>query len=151
MTVKTNRCSTTTANTISITTWHKLLISLPFVKTYSPLASWLGMATHSSNSCLEDATDREAWRATFHGVTKSQTQLSNQAYTKGNITSNGSKETIEGIVANPPGISRSCLITWFYTNNIPFGEGVPLHPFQILFHLLFWLWVLFQTKYSQSA
>ena len=148
ITVKTNRCSTTTANTISITSQHKLLISLPFAKTYSPLASWLGMATHSSNSCLEDAMDREAWRATFHGVAKSQTRLSNQHYTKGNITSSGSKETIESIVANPPGISRSCLITWFYTNNISFGEGVPLHPFQTLFHLLFWLWVLFQTKYS---
>ena len=81
--------------------------------------------------------DREAWQAVFHEVAKSQTRLSNQHYSKGNITSSGSKETTESIVANPPGISRSCLITWFYTNNIPFGEAVPLHPFQILFHLLF--------------
>ena len=28
-------------------------------------------------SCLENSTDREAWRATVHGVTKSQTQVSN--------------------------------------------------------------------------
>ena len=34
-----------------------------------------GMATHSS--CLEHSMDREAWRATVHGVTKSQTWLSN--------------------------------------------------------------------------
>ena len=29
------------------------------------------------NSCLENPMDREAWRATVHGVTKSQTRLSN--------------------------------------------------------------------------
>ena len=28
-------------------------------------------------SCLENFMDREAWQATAHGVTKSQTQLSN--------------------------------------------------------------------------
>ena len=28
-------------------------------------------------SCLEKSMDRGAWRATVHGVTKSQTQLSN--------------------------------------------------------------------------
>ena len=27
-------------------------------------------------SCLENSMDREAWQATVHGVTKSQTQLS---------------------------------------------------------------------------
>ena len=27
-------------------------------------------------SCLENSTDRGAWRATVHGVTKNQTQLS---------------------------------------------------------------------------
>ena len=30
-------------------------------------------------SCLENPMDRGAWRATVHGVTKSQTQLSNKA------------------------------------------------------------------------
>ena len=33
------------------------------------------MATHSS-TCLENSKDRGAWRATAHGVAKSQTQLS---------------------------------------------------------------------------
>ena len=28
------------------------------------------MAIHSSNSCLENATDRGAWWATVHGVTR---------------------------------------------------------------------------------
>ena len=34
------------------------------------------MATHFQYSCLENPMDREAWRATVHGVTKSQTWLS---------------------------------------------------------------------------
>ena len=34
-------------------------------------------ATHSSTSCLENSTDRGAWLATVHGITKSWTQLSN--------------------------------------------------------------------------
>ena len=29
-------------------------------------------------SCLENSMDREAWQATVHGVTKSQTRLSDQ-------------------------------------------------------------------------
>ena len=45
-----------------------------------------GMATHSSIlvvsqnlglSCLENCIDRGAWQTTVHGVSKSQTQLSN--------------------------------------------------------------------------
>ena len=32
-----------------------------------------GMATHSSNSCLEIPMDREAWQATVHGVSESDT------------------------------------------------------------------------------
>ena len=31
-------------------------------------------------SCLEDPVDRGAWWATVHGVTRSRTRLSNQAY-----------------------------------------------------------------------
>ena len=31
-------------------------------------------------SCLENPLDREAWQATVHGVTKSQTQLSNYPF-----------------------------------------------------------------------
>ena len=36
-----------------------------------------GNAYSLHNSCLETSMDREAWQATVHGVTKSQTQLSN--------------------------------------------------------------------------
>ena len=36
-----------------------------------------GMATHSSILAWRIPMDREAWQATVHGVTKSQTQLSN--------------------------------------------------------------------------
>ena len=32
-------------------------------------------------SCLENAMDREAWRDAVHGVSKSQTQQSDRAYT----------------------------------------------------------------------
>ena len=35
-----------------------------------------GTATHSQYPCLENPMDRGAWWATVHGVTKSQTQLS---------------------------------------------------------------------------
>ena len=35
------------------------------------------MATHSSNSCLENPMDRGAWWAIVRGVAKSQTRLSN--------------------------------------------------------------------------
>ena len=33
------------------------------------------MATHSSYSCLGNPMDRGAWRATIHGIAKSQTGL----------------------------------------------------------------------------
>ena len=33
-------------------------------------------------SCLENPMDREGWRTTVHGVAKSQTRLSNLAYTQ---------------------------------------------------------------------
>ena len=35
------------------------------------------MATHSNILAWEKSVDRRAWLATVHGVTKSQTQLSN--------------------------------------------------------------------------
>ena len=38
------------------------------------------MATHSSISCLENFMDRGAWRATVHGVAKSQTRLSDEHF-----------------------------------------------------------------------
>ena len=39
-----------------------------------------GMATHSGILAWRIPMDRGAWWATVHGVTKSQTQLSNQAH-----------------------------------------------------------------------
>ena len=41
------------------------------------------MATHSSNSCLENSIDRGAWQATVHGVTKSWTRLSMHKHEQG--------------------------------------------------------------------
>ena len=38
------------------------------------------MATHSSILVWRIPVDREAWQATVHGVTKSQTQLSDRAH-----------------------------------------------------------------------
>ena len=35
-----------------------------------------GIATHSSILAMENSIDRGAWQSTIHGVTKSQTQLS---------------------------------------------------------------------------
>ena len=43
-------------------------------------------------SCLENPMDRGAWRATVHGVAKSQTRLSNFIHTQGN----GSKSFKQG-------------------------------------------------------
>ena len=42
-----------------------------------PLSWEEGMATHSSILAWRTPMDRGAWRATVHGVVKSQTQLSN--------------------------------------------------------------------------
>ena len=39
-----------------------------------PLEKGMGYPLHYS--CLENSMDRRAWQATVHGVTKSQTQLS---------------------------------------------------------------------------
>ena len=36
----------------------------------------MGMATHFS-SCLENSMERGVWQAIVHGITKSQTRLSN--------------------------------------------------------------------------
>ena len=37
------------------------------------------MATHLQYSCLDTSMEREAWRATVHGVAECQTQLSTSA------------------------------------------------------------------------
>ena len=41
----------------------------------------VGNGNPLQHSCLENSMDREAWRATVHGVTKSQTQLSDYTLT----------------------------------------------------------------------
>ena len=43
---------------------------------FIPLVINMGMATHSSYSCLENSMDRGAWQTMVHKVVKSQTQLS---------------------------------------------------------------------------
>ena len=40
-----------------------------------------GNGNPPQDSCLENPTDRGAWRATVHGITRSQTRLSRHAYT----------------------------------------------------------------------
>ena len=41
----------------------------------------VGIGNPLQYACLENSMDRGAWRATVHGVTKSQTQLSDWAHT----------------------------------------------------------------------
>ena len=41
-----------------------------------------GNGTQVQYSCLENSIDRGAWRATVHGVAKSQTQLSTHTHNK---------------------------------------------------------------------
>ena len=62
------------------------------------------MATYPKYSCLRNPMDRGAWLATVHGVTKSQTQLSDWArrqipmdITHMNKTSSGFSMTAECI------------------------------------------------------
>ena len=45
-----------------------------------------GMAIHSSILGLENTMDRGAWWAAVHGVTKSQTRLSNSHVSTGSLT-----------------------------------------------------------------
>ena len=42
--------------------------------------SWRGNGNPCQYSCLENSTDRGVWRATVHGVTKSQTGLRDEAH-----------------------------------------------------------------------
>ena len=45
--------------------------------------SGVGNGKPLQNSCLENSTDRGAWRTTVHGVTKSRTQLSTEHKERG--------------------------------------------------------------------
>ena len=51
------------------------------IKTYLCHAIGEGNGTPLQYSCLENPTDRGAWWAAVHGVTKSQTQLSDFTFT----------------------------------------------------------------------
>ena len=58
----------------------------PFMTLFSPLASDAlshgeGNGTSLQYSCLENPLDGGAWRATFHGVDKSRTRLSDFTFT----------------------------------------------------------------------
>ena len=44
-------------------------------------SSGVGNCKPLQYSCLENSTDRGAWQATVHGVTKSQTRLSDRTHT----------------------------------------------------------------------
>ena len=55
-------------------------------------------------SCLENPTDRGAWRATVHGVTQSQTGRSNYAQTQHRWTISCNRlNTVESEYTTPPG------------------------------------------------
>ena len=64
----------------------QLVKNLPTMqKTWVPSLGWedpleKGTATHSSILAWRIPWRGEAWQATVHGITKSQTQLSNTAY-----------------------------------------------------------------------
>ena len=62
--------------------WRVFSILLPFW----PLTAFLPLVRESNDnplqySCLENPMDRGAWKAAVHGVTKSQTWLSNFTFT----------------------------------------------------------------------
>ena len=71
--------------------WASLVAQTVKKKSTAMLEPWIrslggddpmeeGMATHSSILAWRIFMDRGAWRATLHGVTKHQTQLSKEAY-----------------------------------------------------------------------
>ena len=65
------------------------------------------MATHSSILAWRIPMDREAWRATVHGVTKSQTQLSKHS-TGGSVVKNLPASVGDtGDAGSIPGLGRS--------------------------------------------
>ena len=83
-------CCTAETNT-GIPRWHSGK-NPPVNAGDSGLIPGLGRSPGGQNgnplqfSCLENLVDRGAWQATFHGVAKSQTQLSNWAHTHKKLT-----------------------------------------------------------------
>ena len=63
----------------------------------------VGMATHSSILAM----DREAWRATVHGVGKSWTQLSGQYY---HTSTNKSEQVSPGTTLFYVNLGERCLL-----------------------------------------
>ena len=59
------------------------------------------MATHSSNSCLENPKDGGAWWAAVHGVAKSQTLLSDFTLTF-TLTQPSARSSMDISSINPP-------------------------------------------------
>ena len=66
-----------------------------------------GLATHSSIFAWRSTMDRGAWRAPVHGVSKSWTRLSNQAYTQVYLQFSGVKSTPVVVQKSPPSNSRT--------------------------------------------
>ena len=86
--IKTSLTSTSTVlTTVTLFTWASLVAKL--VKNVGDLGSIPGLGRFPGEgnsyplqySGLENSMDRGAWQATAHGVTKSQTQLSDLYFT----------------------------------------------------------------------
>ena len=74
--------------------------------------------------CLENATDREAWQAIVHGVTKSQTPLSTHASNYLNEAKNNSLSRRNPLRTQIPTIQPS----WVLHGNNQRQQGVEYHP-----------------------
>ena len=74
--------------------------------------------------CLENATDREAWQAIVHGVTKSQTPLSTHASNYLNEAKNNSLHRRNPLRTQIPTIQQS----WVLLGNSQRQQGVEYHP-----------------------
>ena len=74
--------------------------------------------------CLENATDREAWQAIVHGVTKSQTPLSTHASNYLSEAKNNSLSRRNPLRTQIPTIQQS----WVLHGNSQRQQGVEYHP-----------------------
>ena len=57
---------------------------LPLIVLFGKERNGEGNGNPLQYSCLENTMDGGAWQATVHGITKSQTRLSNQLFTREN-------------------------------------------------------------------
>ena len=80
---------------------------------------WSGRSPGEGNgnplqySCLENSTDRGAWQAKVHGVTKSWTQLSNWHYYFGRKRGPQWANDLKILCCNPEGELLGVLQQWF--------------------------------------